>query len=130
MAMDVVFAPNPIQQRDPRLARQFEQVVSEALRAADGLAGGSVTVRFNTWDGDEVARYVCKVECSGEPALGLEEPPWRWWSGLVETPQELGQELRDALRAQGRRRARPEEPRAAAPVERWGWAGEMQPWTS
>lgn len=127
MAMDVIFAPNPIQQRDPRLARQFEQVVSEALRAAEGLAGGGpVTVRFNAWDGDDAARYVCKVECAGDASLGLEEPPWRWWSALVETPQQLGQELRDALRAQVRRRTRPEEPRAEAPVERWGWAGEMQ----
>jgi hypothetical protein len=127
MAIDVVFAPNPIQQRDPRLARQFEQVVSEALRAADGLAGGGpVTVHFNAWDGDDVARYVCKVECSGAPGPALEEPPWRWWSALVETPRELGQELRDALRAQARRRARPEEPRAEVAVERWGWAGEMQ----
>jgi hypothetical protein len=126
MAMDVVFAPNPIHHQDPRLARQFEQAVSDALRAAGDLGGGAVTVRFNPWDGEDGARYVCKVECASADGQATEEPPWRWWSGLVETPEELAQELRDALRTQARRRARPEEPRDAAPVERWGWAGEMQ----
>lgn len=126
MATDVVFAPNPIHQRDPRLARQFEQVVADALRSVADLPGGPVTVRFNLWDGEDAARYVCKVECAGGPDLGTEDPPWRWWSGLVETPQELGQELGDGLRARARRRARPEEPRDAVPAERWGWAGEMR----
>jgi hypothetical protein len=127
MAMNLVFAPNPIQQRDPRLARHFEQVVSEVLRAAEALCGGGpVAVRFHAWDGDDAARYVCKVECSDGPGLEMGEPPWRWWSGLVETPQELAQALGDALRAQSRRRARNEEPREAAAVERWGWAGELQ----
>ena len=127
MAMDVIFSPNPIHQRDARLARQFEQVVAEALRSREDLAGDApVCVRFHVWEGDDVPRYVCKVECSGAAALNMEDPPWRWWSPLVETPQELGQELRDALRTAGRRHARPDEPQAEAPVERWGWAGEMQ----
>src|SRR5215212_6889958 len=132
MAMDVIFSTNPIHERDSRLARQFEQAVAEALRGGEDVAGDArVSVRFNVWDGDDVPRYVCKVECSGADARDREAAPWRWWSPLVETPQELGQELRDALRAAGRRRARPDDPRPEAAVERWGWGGEMQStWTS
>jgi hypothetical protein len=129
MSFDVVFSPNPIQERDPRLARQFEQVVLETLRAQEAaLAAGTVQVRFHLWSGDDaVPRYVCKVECGGAPSLEMEDPPWRWWSGLVETPQELGQELREALRSSARRRGSADaHPPAPAPPERWGWAGDLQ----
>ena len=127
MAMELVVSPNPIQERDARLARHFEQVVAEALRGREDLVGSApVRVRFHVWDGDDVARYVCKVECSDAPGAHLEEPPWRWWSPLVQTPQELAQELREALR----RRARPEEARPEEPAERWGWGGETSAWTT
>lgn len=127
MGLEVV-SPNPIQERDPRLARQFEHVVREALRGLDGLAEpGPIHVRFSVWEGDDVARYVCKVECAGTNGFEAPEPPWRWWSGLVETPQDLAQALREAVRArQARRRGRPDGRRTPPPPERWGWAGELQ----
>lgn len=128
MGLQVQFSPNPIQERDPRLARQFEHVVSEALRGQDALAEpGTVQVRFSVWDGDNVPRYVCKVECSGTVGIETAEPPWRWWSGLVETPHDLGQALREAVRARvARRRIRGSDAHRPPAPERWGWAGEMQ----
>lgn len=128
MPVELVFTSTPIQQRDPRLARQFEQAVADALGGhEDAAAPGPVHVRFSVWEGDDVPRYVCKVECASVCTMEQGEPAWRWWSRLVETPLELGQELREAARARRaavRGSARPsQEP--ARPVERWGWAGEL-----
>lgn len=124
MGLEIAFSPNPILERDPRLARQFEHVVLEALRGQAALSKqGPVQVRFHVWDGDDLPRYVCKVECAGVTGFESTEPPWRWWSGLVETPQDLGQALREAVRTRrGLARAR-SEARASFPApEHWGWA--------
>jgi hypothetical protein len=124
MSVEIVFSPSPMQERDPRLARQFERVVLEALRSKEvSPADGTVHVRFHLWEGDDVPRYVCKVECAGVASVHLEEPPWRWWSGLVETPQELGQALRAAVR--GRRRRAAPTPCPAVPAGEW--ASDLQP---
>ena len=82
----IQFPDNPLWSHDPALGSAFEQ------------AEGPVHVRFNVWRGtpDRVS-YVCKVEMAGEnggrPAL-----PWRWWSPLVETPDELKGQLSEAVR--------------------------------
>jgi hypothetical protein len=124
MPVQLDFTSNPIRQQDPGLGQQFEQVVAEALNAHPEAAGpGPVQVRFSVWAGESTPRYVCKVECANGCTLDPHVPAWRWWSGLVETPHELGQELRDAARARGRS-GRPAAPEAAS-VERWGWAGEL-----
>lgn len=130
MGLEVVISSNPIRDRDSQLAREFEQAVFEALSGHDALAGsGAVQVRFHVWDADDGARYVCKVECTGPARLEAPEPPWRWWSGLVASAQDLRQALREAVRARlGRRRAKGNPLEAPPPaVERWGWAGELQP---
>ena len=126
--VDVEIVSNPIRKRDPQLARQFEQVVTDALAGHDDSADpGPLQVRFNVWHAERVC-YVCKVECPSIRTLDMQEPPWRWWSSLVETPQELGEQLREAVRAhtalrrQGRRQP---VPLAAQASERWGWAGEL-----
>jgi hypothetical protein len=127
MGVEVRFSPNPIEQRDARIARQFEHVVLEALRGWEALAEpGPIQVQFHVWDGDDVPRYVCKVECSGSIGIERSEPPWRWWSGLLESPQDLGQALREAIRARLARRRDRSDAQRPAPQDRWGWAEEMQ----
>jgi hypothetical protein len=124
MPLEVLFAPAPFDPHDARLLTQFEQVVLDALRSKErAVTGGAVHVRFQLWEGDEGPRYVCKVECASASSVHLEEPPWRWWSGLVETPLELGQQLRDALLTCERRRRRCQAPLPSA--ERSTAAGEL-----
>jgi hypothetical protein len=128
MAVDLVFASGPLHQRDSRLALQFEQAVAEALRAhEEAVADGPVRVSFGVWDGEDVPRYVCKVECASRCTMETPEPAWRWWSALVETPHELGQQLREAARARRSAAQRPSapSPAPAESMERWGWAGEL-----
>jgi len=64
------------------------------------------TVSFGTWDDGERLRYVCKVETPAGDPLG-DRPPWRFWSGLFATPDELRAELERGLghRLVGRRAA-------------------------
>ena len=54
------------------------------------------TVSFGVWDDGERVRYVCKVETPPGDPLG-DRPPWRMWSGLFETPEELRAELETRL---------------------------------
>lgn len=124
MEFQLVFVRNPIQDRDPRLARQFEQTVAEVLRSHDHGDFGLVEVRFHVWYGEDAVKYVCKVECPSARSMEMDEPPWRWWSGLVETAQELDRELREAVGARFARATR-KEPAAERQPERWGWAGEL-----
>jgi len=110
MPTDLSFDMNPIEQRSPGLGRAFEDAVRHELRGARG----PLRVRFSVWEGDGV-RYVCKVEGVCRPSLEAPTPAWRWWSGLVATPDELADQLHEALavRAAARR---------AEARERWGWA--------
>ena len=124
MPIDLVFLANPIDAREPALARAFEDAVRRALRDAPSLGATPLRVRFTVWVGDEV-RYVCKVEGAGAARLDAGPPAWRFWSGLVATPEELGEQIADALRA--RATPRPALPRGVTTLqERWGWA-EMRP---
>ena len=123
MPIDLVFPANPIDARDPELARRFEDAVRGALAQATSLGAATLRVRFTVWEGDEL-RYVCKVE--GVPAARLDAAPpaWRFWSGLFATPEELGEQIADALHA---RATPPSVTRRVRPVEeRWGWTEMRQ----
>jgi hypothetical protein len=91
----IQFPDNPLWSHDPALGRAFEQAVWTVLREQ---AEGPVHVRFNVWRGapDHVS-YVCKVETAGENG-GRSALPWRWWSPLVQTPDELKGQLTEAVR--------------------------------
>lgn len=124
MPIDLVFLANPIDAREPELARMFEDAVRAALADAASLGTTTLRVRFTVWEGDEL-RYVCKVEGAGAASLDAAHPAWRFWSGLVATPEELGEQIADALRA--RETPRPAPVHRARPIEeRWGWT-EMRP---
>ena len=75
------------------LGRAFEQTVWSVLREQ---ASEPLEVRFNLWRGAPGrTRYVCKVESA--PSGTASPLPWRWWSSLVETPDELSGELEQAM---------------------------------
>ena len=119
MPIDLVFAPNPLDKCAPALARAFEQAVRDALRGAGTELAPPLRVRFAVWEDDEV-RYVCKVEGAGAPSLKSAAPAWRFWSGLVATPEELEDQIRESLAT--REAPRPPAARPRLPEERWGWA--------
>lgn len=78
----------------------IEETVSDAFR---GLEDHDLAVSFSTWDDGTDLHFVCRVETPpGDPTSTA--PPWRWWSPLFRT----GEELRIALDAMiARRYARP-----------------------
>ena len=69
-----------------------------AMAAEDALQdlAEDVTVSFGVWDDGSGVRYVCKVETPAGDPLG-DRPPWRFWSGLFDTPDELRAELERGL---------------------------------
>ena len=70
----------------------LEAVAREALQ---GLEDEDLAVSFGIWEGDGGGEFVCKVETPpGDPLSS--EAPWRWWSRLFRTPEELRAEL-DAM---------------------------------
>jgi hypothetical protein len=67
----------------------LETVAREALQ---GLEDEDLAVSFGIWEGDEGLEFICKVETPpGDPLSS--EAPWRWWSRLFRTPDELRAEL-------------------------------------
>ena len=86
----------------PRTSAALVEAAEETLQ---DLAD-DVSVSFGIWDDGEGVRYVCKVETPAGDPLG-DRPPWRFWSGLFATPDELRAELERGLghRLVGRRTA-------------------------
>jgi len=79
------------------LASAFKDALCDALLTEDI---DRIQVRCGvTRDEGDSLRFMCKVEYSGDRAAGgLGAYPWSWWSPLMEKPEELGAELRRALR--------------------------------
>ena len=63
-----------------------------AREALLGLDDEELEVSFGVWEGDDGVQFVCKVEAPPGDPLGS-EPPWRWWSPLFRTHEELRAEL-------------------------------------
>lgn len=101
----IQFGDNPIWSHDARLGQAFEQAVWTVLRDQQKEP---VHVRFNVWqDEPDGLRFVCKVEAVGGAGSDMRQPPWRWWSPLVQTPDELGSELEQAMARRQRRETAP-----------------------
>jgi hypothetical protein len=80
------------------IARALEGVVRELL--AD--APEPLDVQFGTWTADDGrAQYVCRVEeRPASPFGGATQ--WRWWSPLVDGPEQLHEALSAAVQARRR----------------------------
>ena len=92
--------PNPLAAEAPSLARTVEQELIRLLKDEDV---GPVAVCFRVCR-DEPAglKFICKVE--NPPRVETDVMvPWRWWSPLLETADDLAAALEDGLRV---RRAR------------------------
>ena len=63
-----------------------------ALEALQGLEDEDLVVSFGVWEDGTGVQFICKAETPPGDPLGS-DPPWRWWSPLVHTPEELRQEL-------------------------------------
>ena len=65
---------------------------STAREALQGLEDEDLAVSFGVWEDGDGVWFVCRVETPpGDPLSS--EPPWRWWSPLFRTPEELRAEL-------------------------------------
>lgn len=102
-AVRIDIVENPIFDRNPRLGAQVEDEVRRALSGEDV---GSVQVQFRVCrdDQDEV-KFICKVENPPRVDDDGSLPPWRWWSPLLETAQDLRQSLEEGLRIRRHRLA-------------------------
>lgn len=91
-------------------ARASEGVVQEVL--ADSVE--PLDVQFGTWLADDGrTQFVCRVETSPANPFGA-TLQWRWWSPLVDGPEELREALTAAVQA--RRHTTGVDLAAAAPV--------------
>jgi hypothetical protein len=72
-----------------------DAIADAAIEVLQDL-GDDVTVSFGTWDDGEGVRYVCKIETPAGDPFG-DRPPWRFWSDLFETPEELRAQLEARL---------------------------------
>lgn len=80
------------------IARALEDVVLEVL--AD--AAGPLDVQFGTWPaGDGRLQFVCRVETPPAIPFGT-EVQWRWWSELLDRPEQLRESLSAAVERRGR----------------------------
>jgi hypothetical protein len=106
---EIQFRPHTV--ADPSVAQSFEHAVWSVLKSRSLPPR---CVRFSPWKLDDGSlQYVCKVEM--DPRFCLGELPWRWWSPLVDTPQQLAACLEDALAARAVQASpRPARTRAAA----------------
>jgi hypothetical protein len=76
-------------------ARALEGVVREVLAGA----GEPLDVQFGTWLADDGrTQFVCRVEAPPADPFGP-TIQWRWWSPLVDGPEELREALTAAVSA-------------------------------
>ena len=87
---------NPLASHSPALAAEVEQDVRRVLRDEDL---GSVQVRFRVCQDDsEGLRFICKVENPPRVDGDGAAPSWRWWSPLLESPQQFRDSLEEGLK--------------------------------
>ena len=88
------------------ITRSAQGTPGETARALEGvvhevLAGASepMYVQFGTWaEEDGRTRFVCRVETAPAAPFGA-MLQWRWWSPLLESPEELREVLTAAVQA-------------------------------
>jgi hypothetical protein len=94
------------------MARAFECVALELLADSPEVC----EVQFGTWPSEDGRlQLVCRVETPAATPFGT-ELQWRWWSPLLERPEELREALSVAVRIRYERlgfTATPAEPAAA-----------------
>ena len=87
---------NPLAAHSPALAAEVEQDVHRALAGEDL---GSVQVRFRVCQDDSGGlRFICKVENPPRVDGDGAAPSWRWWSPLLESPQQFRESLEEGLK--------------------------------
>jgi hypothetical protein len=94
---------NPLAGQNPRLGADVEEEVQRALRD-ENL--GPVQVRFRVCrDESDGLKFICKVENPPRVDGDGTAPPWRWWSPLLETSEELRDSLDEGLKIRRQRLA-------------------------
>jgi len=94
----------------PDTARAFENVAREVLAASSETC----EVQFGTWLAqDGRLQVVCRVETPPAIPFGA-ELQWRWWSPLLDRPEELREALSAALRARSERLGVPAPTRSSS----------------
>jgi hypothetical protein len=77
------------------VARAFESVACEVLAESPELC----EVQFGTWSAEDGRlQLVCRVETRAGIPFGT-EMQWRWWSPLLDRPEDLREALAAAVRA-------------------------------
>jgi hypothetical protein len=105
------------------ITRSAQGTSSETARALEGvvqevLAGAPETlaVQFGTWLADDGrTQFVCRVETPPADPFGP-TLQWRWWSPLVDGPEDLREALTAALQARRRHTGEPVVVAASAPA--------------
>jgi hypothetical protein len=83
----------------PETARAFENVALELLAESPEPC----EVQFCTWPSEDGRlQLVCRVETSPATPFGA-ELQWRWWSALLDRPEDLREALSAAVRARYQR---------------------------
>jgi hypothetical protein len=79
------------------IAVALESVVRDVL--AD--APGPLEVQFGTWPAEDGrTQFLCRVEAPPAVAFG-DATQWRWWSPLVDGPEQLREVLSAAVARRG-----------------------------
>jgi hypothetical protein len=81
------------------VARAFESVACEVLAESPEPC----EVQFGTWPAEDGRlQLVCRVETRAAIPFGA-EMQWRWWSPLLDRPEDLRETLAAAVRTRYRR---------------------------
>lgn len=92
------------------IARSVEGAPVETARAFESVARALLAespepcdVQFSTWPSEEGrVQFVCRVETPPATPFGA-EIQWRWWSPLLDGPEELREALSTAVEVRCRR---------------------------
>ena len=100
----ILFPEGSAWAEDTPLASAFKDALCDALLTED-LERIQVRCSVARDEADSL-RFMCKVDYAGDGgATGVLAYPWSWWSPLMEKPEELGVELRRALKSRRERMA-------------------------
>lgn len=101
---------NAVWLEDVEAADALESAAWELLRVHDLPP---LQVRLGTWRGEPGRRFVCKVEAKTLGEGGV--PPWRWWSPILASADDLSEWLAGVLHDRGVRTVASRPPQARVP---------------